>query len=341
MATKKEKSPERTTKKEMLETYTETKAKLDEKAKSELKPEKVKEEKKDKEIVSEADAIASSDLDMKIDILKSDITKSLSDVSEKVRNEAEKYKKLQAAVQVREKELSEIYEVEKAASSLAALIESQIRIREEFEKEMETSRIEWEKEKEIRDNTLQEEKAEEEKTRKRQKDEFDYSFKRECELRKNKFNDEMVKIEKEFQIRKEDFERNIAEREKLLAARESAMAEKEKIMDDLQTRVSGIEDETANAVAKAVKESTEKLKLEFSSKEALIVKSFEGERNVLLTKIESLDSVVVSQKQQVEILQKKTEDAYAKVQDIAVKAVDGAARQTKSITVQSSPHQEK
>jgi len=73
MATKKEKSPERTTKKEMLDTYSETN-RTDEKAKSELKPEKVKEEKKDKEIVSEADAIASSDLDMKIDILKSDIT---------------------------------------------------------------------------------------------------------------------------------------------------------------------------------------------------------------------------------------------------------------------------
>jgi hypothetical protein len=339
MATKKEKSPERTTKKEMLDTYAETKAKIDEKAKSELKPEKVKEEKKDREVVLEADVIASSDLDMKIDILKSDITKSLSDVSEKVRNEAEKYKKLQAAVEVREKELSEIYEVEKAASSLAALIESQIRIREEFDNEMEISRNEFEKEKEIRECTLREEKAEEEKTRKRLKDEFDYSFKRECEFRKNKFNDEMVKIEKEFQIKKEDFERNIAEREKSLAARESAMAEKEKILKDLQERVNGIENEITNAVAKNVKESTEKLKLEFSSKEALIVKGFEGERNVLLTKIESLDSVLISQKQQVEILQKKIEDAYAKVQDIAVKAVDGAARQTKSITIQSSPQE--
>ena len=55
---------------------------------------------------------------------------------------------------------------------------------------------------------------------------------------------------------------------------------------------------------------------------------FEGEKNVLLGKIEALEKMVASQAAQISDLAKKSELAYEKVQDIANRAVTGARRDT-------------
>ena len=63
---------------------------------------------------------------------------------------------------------------------------------------------------------------------------------------------------------------------------------------------------------------------------------FEGERNVLMGKIEALEKMVASQAAQINDLAKKNELAYEKVQDIANRAVTSARREIYSVPVQQT-----
>ena len=80
-----------------------------------------------------------------------------------------------------------------------------------------------------------------------------------------------------------------------------------------------------SAVNKAVKETQEKLQAEMETREALLRKTFEGERNVLQAKIEMLERKTKEQNEQIARLLQQLETAYHKVQDLATKAVGGVS----------------
>lgn len=78
-------------------------------------------------------------------------------------------------------------------------------------------------------------------------------------------------------------------------------------------------------VNKVVKEVREKLQAEAQSRETLLKKTFEGEQNVLKTKIQALEKETKEQSEQIVRLLQQLEAAYQKVQDVAVKAVGGVS----------------
>jgi hypothetical protein len=75
-------------------------------------------------------------------------------------------------------------------------------------------------------------------------------------------------------------------------------------------------------------ETNKQLTRDFESDKALIQARFEGEKNVLLGKIEALEKVTASQAALIADLSKKSELAYEKVQDIANRAVTAARRES-------------
>src|SRR5262249_12986768 len=148
------------------------------------------EEKKEEEALKAAAAVASDGIDREIGGLKSEISKMLADISEKLGTEAVRYRNLQKAVEAKEAELKELYGIERAASTLAALIESQNQKRREFEEEsargrqnldgeINETRVGWQKERQGHEAELRERDATEKKARDREKEQFDYAFKRE------------------------------------------------------------------------------------------------------------------------------------------------------------------
>ena len=86
-----------------------------------------------------------------------------------------------------------------------------------------------------------------------------------------------------------------------------------------------ISKEMDSAVNKAVKETIERLNGEAGSREELLRKEFDGERNVLSTKINSAEKTIKEQGEQIAKLSLQMEKAYQKVQDIAVKAIEGSS----------------
>lgn len=278
----------------------------------------------------------------------------LSQVSDKLELEAEKLSRIQQAVEIREKELRDLYSIEKEAQTLAALIEAQARKREEFEtvmardrealeskmtadretfmakmasdresltKEIDITRARWTEEKKTREAELKEWEAAEKKEREREKEDFEYNFKREQKLTKDAYEDEKGRLEREMQVRQ-------AEMESVLTAREKAVADREQVLADLERRVNSFSKELEDAVGKAVQETTDRLSSEAKGREELLQKGFEGEQKVLTTRIASLEQMVKEQREQIARLTQQLEKSYQKVEDIAVKAVQGSASQS-------------
>jgi hypothetical protein len=76
-----------------------------------------------------------------------------------------------------------------------------------------------------------------------------------------------------------------------------------------------------------VASTTERLTSDFGQTRVLLEAKHEGEKNVLTSKIESLEKLVSSQEAQVAQFAKRHEQAYEKVQDIANRAVAAAKRE--------------
>jgi hypothetical protein len=253
----------------------------------------------------------------------------LTQISDKLDDEVSKFRKIEEAVRFKEKELEEFYGIEKSALSLAALIEAQNGKQQEFDAKMaadrerltdeiESTRLHWAEEKQAREAGAKEWDAAEKKRRDREREEFDYGFKRDRKLAIEALEDQKARLEKEITTKR-------AQAEEELAAREKALAEKEGELQDLQKRAAGFPKELESTVTKAIKETTDRLTLEAKSREELLKKEFDGERNVLKTRVEAFDKTVKDQHEQIAKLSMQVEKAYQKIEDVAVKTIEGAA----------------
>ncbi|MEW6207912.1 MAG: hypothetical protein AB1631_06065 [Acidobacteriota bacterium] len=317
------------TKQEMLAAYNDLLKQLEEKRESDLKPEQKIEEKEVKRAVEVADSLSTEGIVREAGNLKAEVGRALAQLSDKLEEQIARYEEIKKAVEAKENELQEIYEIQKAASSLAALIEAQHLRRESFEEEMasrkeelereiQSTRAEWEKEKKAHEAEKKERDTAEQRRREREKEEYLYGFNREQQLAKDKFEDEKARLEREIVLQREQMEREIAERERVVAQKEEELAE-------LKKRVEAYPKEMEAAVSKAVKDAVQSAQAEAKNKEELIKKEFTGERNVLTTRIESLESTVKEQNEQISKLSQQLEKAYAQIQEIALKTIEGAS----------------
>jgi hypothetical protein len=319
-----------TAKQEMLTAYGEVIRDLDAQREAEMKPEEKLAEKATRAAVAAADGLTTERIAKEIGILKTEIVKTLAEVADKLDAEVARYAELKRAVEAKEQELQEIYDIPKSASTLTALLEVQQQKREEFEAEMAARKEEltaeiatvkaaWDDEKKRHDAEAKEREAAEKKTRDREKEDYEYRFKREQQLTREKFEDEKARLDREMQATKAAMEAALADREKAIAAQEKELAE-------LRARVQSAPKEQEAAVAKAVKEATERAQHEAKTREEIARKESDGDRNVLLARIESLEKTAKEQATQVAKLSQQLDRAYGQVQDIAVKTVEGCAR---------------
>lgn len=327
------------TKKELLEAYEIAKQRVESQDKDLLDAEKARKRMEKQVASATADAQAAQDPVQRLHDLRGAISRELGDLAERFENEIDTYHKIQSAIETKQAELDTIYEVETAASDLAALIDAQ-RIKKEqfdqemssgkaaFENEMQETRTQWQREKADHDRQVAEEKASLKKDRQREKEEYEYTFAREQAQRKNALEDELQTLEKEIAAKRGDFDHSVQERTAALDAREGEVAAREKEMDALRKEVDGFSKRLETAVQAAVADTTRQLTRDFESDKALMQARFDGEKNVLAGKIEALEKMAAAQDAQIKDLSRKSEQAYEKVQDIANKAVTASRRES-------------
>lgn len=316
------------TKKEMLSAYNSLVKKLREKRDSEIKPTEKSEEKKIKTALEKTDALSFESLIKSISDLKMHFNKTVNELSEKLDDELKKYQNIQNAVEAKENELKDIFEIEKEASSLRALIDLQKIKREEFEnetilrenefnEEMAKKKVEWEEEKKQIESDLKERRENAKKSLEREKEEFRYEFEQEKKKTIDQFNTDKTSMERELKEKQEQAEKEFAEREK-------AISEAENELEELRSKVNEFEAILKSSVNKSVSEATEKIENEASYKEQMLIAKFEGEKQVFKTRIESLEKTIKDQALQLKHQSEQIEKSYSQVQNIAIKAVEGS-----------------
>lgn len=317
------------TKKEMLAAYKELLKRLKEKRQAEMKPQERVVEKQKQKAVEVADSLSMEGIGKEVGNLRSEIGTMLVELSDKMEGEIGKYRQVREAVDAKEEELKEIFEIEKEASALAALIEAQKEKQEQFdsgmaekkeelEYEIEATREEWAEEQKAHQAEVQARDEAEKKRRAREAEEYKYVFEREKQLTQEQFEYEKAKMEREGQLQREQKEGD-------LAAREKALSERETELSQLREKVAAVPTELDAAVEKAVQGTTDQLTKEAQAREALMKKEFEGEQKVLSSRIESLQQTVQEQQQQIAKLSSQIEKSYSQVQDIAIKAIEGSS----------------
>jgi len=327
------------TKKEMLAAYKEMVNRLQEKRKAEMKPEQKIQEKEKGEAVRVAESLSTAGIGKEIGNLKSEIGKMLVQLSDRMEEEIAKYVRTKSAVEAKVKELEEIYEIEKSTSTFIALLEAQQEKRRQFEAEMAGQKDEleheiqfmreaWKQERDAHDAEIKERDEAEKKRRAREAEEYKYKFEREKQLASEQFEYEKAKLEREGSLKREELERD-------LAAREKALSEREAELNHLREMVEAFPKEMEAAIARAVKETTGRLNREAETTEELLKKDFQGQQNVLNSRIESLRQTVKEQGEQIAKLSGQLDKSYGQVQDIAVKAIEGSSNATAFAAMQA------
>lgn len=320
------------TKKEMLEAYNKLLTEMEDKRKTDMKPTEKAKIIEQETTVKKADSLSSEKVINDISSLKYEFGSVLTNLSDKLEEEISKYQAVKKAVEMKEKELNEIYEIQKEASSLAALIETQKVKTAEFEDEMESQRDElddeifekksnWDKERKLHDAEVKERNEKIQKQREREKEEFEYNF----NLKKKQFQDDFdarkTALERELENLKEETDKKLSEREK-------AVSESEHELEEMRKKVAAHEEEMKKAIENAVKQATESIILESQHNESMLKAQFEGEKQALNIKIESFERIIQEQAQRIEKLSAQIDKSYGQVQDIALKAVEGSAAKT-------------
>ncbi|HSW02600.1 MAG TPA: hypothetical protein VLI39_20725 [Sedimentisphaerales bacterium] len=115
---KKADSPDPTlksTKQELLDAYAEMRQQLREKDKTQLKPEQKVQERKETEVLTAVQAMTAGGVLQKIGQLKQEMARILADLGDKLAAEVDKCNQVQQAIEIKEKELAEVFEIDKAA----------------------------------------------------------------------------------------------------------------------------------------------------------------------------------------------------------------------------------
>jgi hypothetical protein len=319
----------RATRKAMVELVADTEKVVAERQDAEAKPEERLAAKEVREAVAVADALSSEDVVRSIGEMKSTIARTLGQLADRLEEEIGKYSQIRRAIAAKDAELKEIYEIERSASTLLAILETQRQQQEDLEREFQTekeqleseiaaTRAEWEKERKEREQEIKERDAAEQKRRQREAEEYKYSTAREQQLAQDRLKDALAKGEKELSERKTQLEREWAEREKALAASEEELTQ-------LRTRAAGFAEELKAASNQVAADTTARLEQQHRAEDELLRQQLEGEKNVLTAKVASLERTVKDQAEQLARLQEQAEKAYAQVQEIAVRAIEGSA----------------
>jgi hypothetical protein len=313
---------------QMLDTLAETERAVSERREAQARPEEKVEAKLAAQAVAVADELSTEGVGKSISELKSVVGRMLNQLSDRLEEQVSRYVQIQRAIVAKDVELKEIYEIQRSASTLTALIESHERERSRFEdeladmklrldREIEQTRSEWEREKRQREAEAKERDAAEQKRREREKEEYRYAFAREQQQARDQFADETVAANKDLADRKAAAERELSERERAVKAREDETAA-------LRRRVDGLPAEIDAAVARAVKDAVARQQQDAAAREELLKREFAGERNVLTTRITLLDQTAKEQAEQITRLQDRADKAYGQVQEIAVRAIEGS-----------------
>lgn len=250
--------------------------------------------------------------------LNAEISKSLSNLSEKLIGEVNLLNQVRSATKMENEQLQKLHKIDVAATALDQLIEGYQQKRLELELEIEKARMEWEKEKRIQEESASEYERNLQNTRLREADEYKYQRDLVRKKDQDKYEEETRLREKQNREKQETLEKSWQLREEVLKGHEDHLQELQKAVDTFPSR---LKEEVEKARNEAIKQTEQRLSQEL----LLAQKDREAEQRISDMKVHVLEESVARQQEQVTRLQKQLEEAKKEVKEIAEKAIEGAS----------------
>ena len=253
-----------------------------------------------------------------ISTLGLEVTKALAGLSEKLTAEVDRLASLREAVDIEKKELERLHKIDAAATALDQLVQDYSREKERLEAEISSQRLAWEEERRQAERDRKEQDENLRKMRQREIEEYEYRKGLERKKAQDKYEEEMKQLEKANKEKQEALEKSWQQREAALKEREEEFARLRKESEEFSAR---LEKACAQAAAEARKTAEEK----FENQILLIKKEHEAERRVAELQVKTLEETVTRQLAQIAALEKQLAEAKQQVQEIAVRAIEGAS----------------
>jgi len=243
----------------------------------------------------------------RISTLGLETSKALAGISARLNAEVETLATLREAVAIERKELERLHKLDVAASALDQMVADYARQKQQLEEEVRAAD--------------RERKEQEEALRKqRQREIDDYEYKKTLERKKaqDQYDEEMRKLEKSNREKQEKLERGWQEREAALKAAEQELA---RLRQDAEQFPARLKKESDDAAARA----TATVKAGYEQQIAFLKKDSETEKALAEMRVKSLEDVVTRQASHIAAIEKQLDESKRQVQDIAVKAIEGAS----------------
>jgi len=264
------------------------------------------------------DGIGVATVVQKISGLGLEVSRALADVSEKLTEEVQLLAVVREAVALERKELEHLHKIDVAATALDQLVQDHAREKQKLEAEIAAGRQAWEEE----TSRLERERKEQEETLKkqRQREIEDYEYRKTLERKKaqDKYEEELRVREKKNQEQQEALEKGWQRREAALKQGEEELAQLKKEVDQFPAR---LVQETEAASLRGRKDAEAKLEQQI----IVLKKDAETEKRLAELRVKTLEETLARNAGHIAALEKQLADAKQQVQDIAVKAIEGAS----------------
>jgi hypothetical protein len=310
--------PGRRTKAEVEKEFAEVRTRVEE-AREDASPKLAELEKlREAETRSSVEGVTVESVVERISGLSRDIAKALAGLSDQLAEEVSRLVAVREAVELEKRDLARLHQMDVAATALDQMVEEHARQKQELEQEIAAQRTAWEDE--TRSAERDRKEQEEALKKQRQREMEDYEYKKALDRKKaqDKYEEEMRLLEKKNQEKQEALEKGWKQREAALREREDELAR-------LREEVGQFPGRLEKEVQRAAAEATRQAEARFEQQILVLRKDAETEKRLAELRVKTLEEAVAQQAAQVAALQKQLEEAKQQVQDIALKAIEGAS----------------
>ena len=247
-----------------------------------------------------------------------EVSRALAQVSEQLTKEVHLLSTVREAVALERGELERLHKIDVAATAIDHLVQDYARQRERLDAEVTALRQAWEEE----TARLERERKEQEESLKkqRQREIEDYEYRKNLERKKaqDKYEEELRARDKKNREQQEGLEKSWQIRETAMKEREEELAGLKKEVEAFPAR---LQKEIEAAALKAHKEVEARLEHQM----VLAKRDAEAEKRLAELRAKTLEETLARNAAHIAALEKQLAEAKQQVQDIAVKAIEGAS----------------
>ena len=225
---------------------------------------------------------------------------------------------MREAVGLERKELDRLHRIDVAATALDQLVQDYARQKQELETEIAARRAAWEEEAGRVDRERKEQEESLRKQRQREAEDFEYKKTQERKKAQDKYDEEIRLQEKKNQEKQETLEKSWQLREAILKEREEELARLRKESEAFPKRLEAER-------KRRRREDPAGIGARLQQETLVMKKDAEAEKRFGELRVKTFEETVAHQQAQIAALEKQLADAKQQVQDIAVKAIEGAS----------------